>query len=124
VIVSNLFNQYAVPVFLPQQIPMWPVIDGGSTFDFNARLVPVAYRAFLRVVRKYEMQPFFNGKETLDERLEYLRNAGATHVLIDPKYYASIQPLVRRWPEHFRVLYDDGRRWAVFAVTPDTASGH
>jgi hypothetical protein len=116
VIVSNLFNPYALPVFLPQQIPMWPIADGGSTIDFNARLVPAAYGAFLRVVRKYEAQPFFNEKETLDERLAYLRAVGGTHLLIDPRYYASIRPLVGRWPDRFASLYDDGQRWAVFQI--------
>jgi hypothetical protein len=97
---------------------MWPVSDGGSTLDFNARLVPAAYAAFLGVVRKYETQPFFNETETLEERLAYLRTVGGTHVLVDPRYYASIRPLVGRWPHHFALLYDEGQRWAMFEIKP------
>lgn len=115
VIASNLFT-YPLPVFLPQRIPLWPVVDGASTLEFNARLVPAAYARFSAAVVKHQSQPVFNDRETLDERLEYLRAVGATHLLLDPKYYAVLRGVLGAAPGQFVQRYDDGQRWALFEI--------
>lgn len=116
VLLTNLLNVYAFPVFLPQHILLWPIVDG-STIEFNSRLVPEAHNAFVRMVQKHEAQPFLNTRETLDERIAYLREVGATHVVIDPMYYAQLRPLFEQWAPSFKAIYDDGRQWAVLEFT-------
>lgn len=117
VLLTNLLNVYALPVFMPQHILLWPIVDG-STIEFNSRLVPDVHNAFIRMVRKHEAQPFLNTRETLEERIAYFREVEATHVVIDPMYYAQLKPLFAKWAPAFRPIYDDGRQWAVLAFEP------
>jgi len=60
-------------------------------------------------------QPFFNSIETLSERLTYLREVGATHILLDPSVHKLLAPILAQWPETFILLFDaDG--WSIFAI--------
>lgn len=117
VMLHNIFNTYASPVFMPQHILMWPV-DSAAGLEFNARLFPTAWAALVETADRYQVQPFFNVVETVDERVEYMRKVGATHALIDPMYYDRLHPLFSAWATQFDVLFDDGRRWAVVALKP------
>jgi hypothetical protein len=42
-----------------------------------------------------------------------MHEVGATHVLVDPMYYARLHPLFAKWAPTFVPAYDDGSRWAV-----------
>jgi hypothetical protein len=112
VMVHNLLNLYASPVFSPQHILMWPM-DGTAGMEFNARLFPKPWGELVRTAQAYQAQPFFNDKETLEERITYMHTVGATHVLIDPMYYARLRPLFPQWASAFKAVFDDGQRWAV-----------
>lgn len=113
VFVHNLFNLYASPAFMPQHILMWPV-DSPAGMEFNARLFQKPWAALMRTADAHHAQPFFNDEETLEERVSYMNEVGATHVLLDPMYYARLRGYLSQWPTIFSPIYDDGRRWAVF----------
>lgn len=115
VFISNILNRYASPVFMPQRILMWPMEDPGG-LEFNSRLFPTAWNALVRTAIAHKVQVFFNDQESLDERLAYAKEVGASHVLIDPMYYARLRPVLTQWPEHFVRVYDDGGRWAVYEI--------
>lgn len=115
VFVHNIFNRYASPVFMPQRILLWPMEDPG-TVEFNSRLFPVAWGAMTRTAAALSVQPFFNEQETLEQRVAYMREVGATHVLLDPMYYARLRPLLSQWAETFEPVFDDHSRWAVFVL--------
>jgi hypothetical protein len=115
VFVHNILNRYASPVFMPQRILMWPMEDAGG-LEFNSRLFPTAWSALVRTAQKHQVQPFFNDKESLEERLAYAREVGATHILLDPMYYARLRSYLSQWPDRFVPGYDDGSRWAVFEI--------
>lgn len=117
VMLHNVHNRYASPVFMPQQILMWPMEDEGGK-DFNARLFPVAWAAHVRTARAKRVQPFFNDVETLDERVAYMREVGASHVLIDPMYYARLQPLFPSWNQRLKSTFDDHTGWAILELLP------
>lgn len=117
VMVHNLLNLYASPVFMPQHILIWPM-DGTAGMEFNARLFPKPWGALVRTAQTYQAQPFLNDKETLEERIAYMDAMGATHVLIDPMYYSRLRPLFPLWASRFKPVFDDGQRWAVLEFTP------
>lgn len=115
VMLHNMFNTYASPVFMPQHIVMWP-LDSAAGLEFNARLFPVAWGALVETAERYQQQPFYNTVETLDERLAYMQKVGATHALIDPMYYDRLRPLFESWQPQLKVIFDDGSRWAIVAL--------
>lgn len=115
VMIHNIFNTYASPVFMPQHIVMWPV-DSAAGLEFNARLFPVAWGALVETADRYQAQPFYNTLESLDERLAYMEKVGATHALIDPMYYDRLKPLFESWKPRLGVIFDDNSRWAIVAL--------
>jgi hypothetical protein len=119
VIVHNLLNTYPSPVFMPEHIVMWP-LDGIVSIESNERMFPNAWTALVQAVRTHGEQPFFNDTETLEERVAYMKRVRATHVLIDPMYYARLRSLFPQWAPAFTPVFDDGHRWAVleFAAAP------
>ena len=54
--------------------------------------------------------------ETRQEREAFLRDLGVTHVLVNPRLYASIKPVFAADPDLFVSRYDDGQ-WALYEVT-------
>jgi len=40
---------------------------------------------------------------------------GITHVLVNPRYHASMKPLLEGLPDKYQRRYDDGR-WAIYEV--------
>ncbi len=111
----NLLNLYSPAPFMPQQIAYWPHIDS-STGSYFRRIFPAYYRHLEASLAASGEQPFFNGRDGLVERMDFLRDVGATHVLVDPMYHDLLVPLLSTWPRSFQLLYDaDG--WAVFKAS-------
>ena len=64
------------------------------------------------------MQPFFNDQD-LDERRAFIRDVGATHVLVNPQYHESMRRVLDALPQFVSLRYADGR-WAVYEVKRDS----
>jgi len=108
----NLLNLYSPAPFMPQQIAYWPHIDS-STGSYFRRIFPAYYRHLEATLAASGEQPFFNTRDGLESRMDFLRDVGATHVLVDPMYHDRLVPLLASWPRSFQLLYDsDG--WAVY----------
>ena len=112
VLAINLLNLYSPAPFMPQQIAYWPHIDS-STGSYFRRIFPAYYRHLETSLAARGEQPFFNTRDSLEERMDFLRDVGATHVLVDPMYHARLVPLLGSWPRSFQLLYD-AEGWAVF----------
>jgi hypothetical protein len=117
VLVHNILNRYSSPVFMPQHILLWPQEDLGGV-EFNARLFSRPWSALVRTAARYQVQPFFNTQESLSERIAYMQEVAATHVLLDPMYYARLRQYLSQWSDRFVPVFDDSRRWAVFEFRP------
>jgi hypothetical protein len=112
VLAINLLNLYSPAPFMPQQVAYWPHIDS-STGSYFRRIFPAYYKHLESALAAKGEQPFFNPDDGLVERLDFLRDVGATHVLVDPMYHDMLVPLLSSWPRSFQILYDaDG--WAVY----------
>jgi hypothetical protein len=109
----NRWNRFLPPVYLPQQVVAL------SGFDFSlpmeALLTPGYARAYRESMRERGVQPFFNDQESLDRRRAFIRDVGATHVLVDPQYYESMRRVLDALPQLVSLRYADGR-WAVYEV--------
>lgn len=112
----NLLNRYSPAPFMPQQIAYWPHIDG-STGSYFRRIFPVYYEWLEASLARIGEQPLFNMAEGLPERVAFMNAVGATHVLVDPMYHPTLEPLLSSWPAAFRKQYDAGN-WAVFELLP------
>jgi hypothetical protein len=112
VLAINLLNLYSPAPFMPQQIAYWPHIDS-STGSYFRRIFPAYYRHLEASLAANGEQPFFNTRDGLVERMDFLRDVGATHVLIDPMYHDRLVRLLATWPRSFELLYD-AEGWAVY----------
>lgn len=121
VLAINVLNRYSPSAFLPQQIACWPHNDVSTPFYFR-RILPTYYSFMEKSLRNYQEQPFFNEQETLEERLDFVRELGVTHILVDPMYHNRVGPVLERTPQYFSKVYDDGS-WAVYAVQKIRDSG-
>ena len=113
VLAGNGFNVYSLTLFLPQQTADWPPIISRNFYHLD-RLFPHYYRLLDRSLTRYKDQPFFNTRETMEERLEFVDDLHVTHIVLDPMCY-RIKPLLQGYPQRFRSVFDDGQ-WVVFAV--------
>jgi hypothetical protein len=113
VLAINTFNQYPPPVFMTPHIVAWPLASENTNVGF---VTPRYSDFFYRTIARYGTQPMFNTIEALDERLEFVRALGVTHVLVDPMYHDEMAEVLGRWPGTFPRLYDDGG-WAVYGVS-------
>ena len=108
----DIDEQYQPAMFVPQQMIAWPGEAEG--------LIPrIAFERYYRHYDKAEaafgQQPFFNDRETLVERLAFIRDLNVTHVLVTPRLYPMMSAVLRREPGAFMPRYDDGR-WALYEV--------
>jgi hypothetical protein len=108
----NLLNLYSPAPFMPQQVAYWPHIDS-STGSYFRRIFPAYYKHLESALAGRGEQPFFNPHDGLVERLDFMRDVGATHVLVDPMYHDMLVPLLSSWPRSFQMLYD-AEGWAVY----------
>jgi hypothetical protein len=119
VLVTNAWNVWAPSVFIPQHV----LSSLPSRSGVDARLIYRDYYArFERALVERGVQPLFNDSEPLDARLDFVRALRITHVLVDPMYYHVMKAALGRWPEGFRLVYDDGQ-WAVYEVVARQAAG-
>jgi hypothetical protein len=106
-------EQYPAALFMPQQMVVWPGTADGLYEP--EQLFATYYGHHRRTRAAYAEQPFFNDRETRAERLEFLRDLAVTHVLVNPRHYRRMMPILIDDPDLFTKRYDDGR-WAVYEV--------
>jgi hypothetical protein len=108
----DIDEQYQPAMFVPQQMMAWP----GAAEGLIPRIVFERYYQYYdKAEAAYGQQPFFNDRETLVERLAFIRDLSVTHVLVTPRLYTMMSAVLRREPEAFTPRYDDGR-WALYEV--------
>ena len=113
VVLSNAPNVYALSMFIPQHV--YSGLPSRIGVMAMHSLSPVYFDWVDQVLRDHRASPFFNDAESIQERADWLVRLGATHVILDPMYYARLKPELSRVPNLFRPLYDDGQ-WAVYEV--------
>jgi hypothetical protein len=100
-------------LFLPQQVNVW---SGASDGLIEPELIFPAYFRYLeRALAASLEQPFFNDRETREERLAFLRDTGVTYVLVTPRVHPLMTAVLARDSDIFASRYDDGR-WALYEV--------
>jgi hypothetical protein len=57
----------------------------------------------------------FNSRETQEERSAFVDGLSITHVLVNPRFHATMTPQLDGLPDRYRRRYDDGR-WAIYEV--------
>jgi hypothetical protein len=94
---------------------MFPTLD--ASFIHEDSLFRDYYRLFVDRMRRHRVQPFFNAVETAEERTEFIRTLGVTHVLVSPIHYDELRPVLDGLSGAYTLKYDHAR-WAVYEVTP------
>jgi len=107
------WTPYPPQIFMAPQAVMFPTLD--ASFINEDALFRAYYRLFDDRMRRYRVQPFFNSAETDDERAEFVKALGVTHVLISPVHYDELRPVLDALPGQFASRYDNAR-WAVYEV--------
>ena len=119
VFVANTENDYLPSAFLPQQfLGMY-----GLRNDFlNPEALFGDYLRFYRQsLRSHGTQPFFNDRETNDERLAFVNTLGATHVLVDPPFHDAMVRVLEG-STAFQKVFDE-KGWAVFRTPLGQSTG-
>ena len=107
-------QNWSLPSYLlPQQITAWPGSFAGDVFNRNA--FPEYYKYYDRAQARHESQPFFNARDSLGERLEFVRALHVSHILVDPAIYSEMKAVLSQWQQVFKPVYDDGQ-WMVYSV--------
>jgi hypothetical protein len=111
VFAANTLNEYPPSLFLPQQFVGLGGMD--STF-LNADALMASYmRRYRRSEAEHGGQPFFNDRESPEERRAFVDELGVTHVLIDPAFYETLPRILDGQSADFAKL-DDRESWAVY----------
>jgi hypothetical protein len=113
VLATDRWNAFLPSVFLPQQVVAFPGFE--YSLPNEQELYPAYLEWYRSGMRDRGVQPFFNDRETPEERRAFLRELGVTHVLVDPQYYWTLRPVLDGLPQLFARRYDNGR-WAVYEV--------
>lgn len=114
VLAVDFLETYQPSLFMPQQMVVWTgELEG---IPDPERMFRRYYRHLNRVRAASRDQPFFDLGETRDERLAFIRDLAVTYVLINPRLYPSMKPVLDRDADLFTSRYDDGR-WALYEVT-------
>jgi hypothetical protein len=109
----DLHLRYQPALFMPQQMVVW---TGGTDSLLAPETLFPRYFTYLKAAQSASAdQPLFNRSETRKEREAFLRDLGVTHVLVNPRLYASIKPVFDADPDLLVSRYDDGR-WALYEV--------
>ena len=109
------WTPYPPQVFMPQQGTVFPTLD--ASFIHEDSLFRDYYRIFDDRMRRYRVQPFFNAVETAEERAEFVRVLGVSHVLVSPVHYGELRPALDALPEQYSLKYDHAG-WAVYEALP------
>jgi len=100
-------------LFLPQQVDVW---SGAIEGLVEPELTFPVYFKYLERARAVSLdQPFFNERETREERLAFIRDLGVTHVLVSPRIHSVMTKALTADGDLFIDRYDDGR-WALYEV--------
>jgi hypothetical protein len=113
VLAIDRWDSYPSVMFSPQQVVVFPTLE--ASFVREDTLFDEYYDLFYRRMRKYRVQPFFNGLETPDERDEYVRTLGVTHILVNPAHDAELRPTLDALPDRFSLKHAHDR-WAIYEV--------
>lgn len=103
-------------LFMAQQGVVFPTLD--ASFIHEDSLFRDYYRLFADRMRQHRLQPFFNVAETPEQRSEFVRLLGVTHILVGPGHYDELRPVLDNLPNQYARRYDSGR-WAVYQVQAD-----
>jgi hypothetical protein len=109
------WTPYPPQVFMAPQAVIFPTLE--ASFIAEDRLFREYYRLFGDRMSRHHVQPFFNAVETPDERAEFVRVLGVTHVLVSPVHYDELRPVLDRLPDRYALRYDNAR-WAVYEALP------
>jgi hypothetical protein len=111
----NIDNEVFPSLTMPQRLIAWP--GPGIANYLNRNNFPVFYKHYDGTMSSIRKQPFFNEEENLESRLEFIRDLGATHVLLDPSVHDLMTGVLGRWPVVFKLVYD-ADYWAVYEISP------
>ncbi len=117
-VLSDATNVYALSVFVPQQALtglLWRSAGRRWRGAYLRGLYPPYFEQFDRAMREYRTQPFFNERESIEEKVAFLGAVAVSHIIVDAAQNAVVAPLVRARPDLLRRVYDDGQ-WAVYEV--------
>ena len=109
------WTPYPPQVFMAQQAVIFPTLE--ASFIAEDRLFRDYYRLFGDRMSRHRVQPFFNAVETPEERAEFVRALGVTHVLVSPVHHDELRPVLDRLPDRYALRYDHAR-WAVYEALP------
>jgi hypothetical protein len=109
------WTPYPPQVFMAPQAVIFPTLE--ASFIAEDRLFRDYYRLFGDRMSGHRVQPFFNAVETPEERAEFVRALGVTHVLVSPVHYDELRPVLDRLPDRYALRYDHAR-WAVYEALP------
>jgi hypothetical protein len=108
----NTWNEHPPSVFFPQQFTGWAGLD--SNFLNPDELFGPYLRFYRRTLAEHGAQPFFNERESAEDRRAFVEALGITHVLVDPAYHDVVVTALEG-NAMFEKQYDRGG-WAVFRV--------
>jgi hypothetical protein len=112
VLAVDRLERHQPALFMPQQMVVWPgEIEGIPNPE---ELFPSYYRHLKRASAVGRDQPLFHPDESADDRLAFVRDLGVTHVLVNPRLYGTMKPILDN-DILFNTVYDDGA-WAVYAI--------
>ena len=113
VLAIDRWTPYPPQVFMAPQAVVFPTLD--ASFIHEDSLFREYYALFDDRMRRYRLQPFFNAAESDEERAEFVRRLGVTHVLVSPVHYDELRPVLDQRPDRYVRRYDNAR-WAVYEV--------
>jgi hypothetical protein len=108
------FSMFPPPVFMPQQVVMWPSVK--EEFLDEDRLFRDYFRQYRVSMLQYRAQPFFNDRESGQDRLDFVRRLGVTHVLVEPWNHDLMARVLSEDPNRYHRIFDDGG-WSIYQVT-------
>jgi hypothetical protein len=114
ILAADYREVYEPTLFMPQQVTVWSgAIEGLAE---PRRVFPAYFRHLDRVTAASLDQPFFNDRETREQRVAFVRDLQATNVLVNPRLYSLMKEVLAGDDDLFSPRYDDGT-WALYEVT-------
>ena len=117
VLAINRWNPHLPSMFLPQQVVVFSHVE--EAFRNEPEFFAAYWTFYEARLRSRQVQPFFNGVESLAERDAFVKALGVTHVLVDPAYHDEMRGVLDPLTDRFRLRYS-GARWAVYEVISRT----
>lgn len=109
-------DPYQSSLFMPQQMVVWSGTPEGVT------TVPGYLAHYERTMAAHHEQPFFNDRETSEERRSFVNDLRITHVVVNPRLHEVMTNVLAQDADLFARRYDDGR-WAVYEVVGADRAG-